>query len=80
MSHKLCVIPGDGIGPEVTQAALRVLLAFKPNLHVVPAQAGWDCFRETGTSVPDETLAAIRSAMEGRPIKVSEIGDEFTAY
>jgi len=35
---------------------------------------------QDGTREIKETLAVIRSAMEERPVKVNEIGDEFTAY
>lgn len=59
---ELVVIPGDGIGREVIPAAVRVLRAVIPDLEPVDAEAGWDCFQRRGVSVPDETLAAIRSA------------------
>jgi homoisocitrate dehydrogenase len=58
---KLCVIPGDGIGQEVIPAAVRVLQACIPGLETVPAEAGWDCFLRTGTSVPEETLRVVHS-------------------
>lgn len=58
---KLCVIPGDGIGQEVIPAAVTVLQAVCPQLELVPARAGWDCFQACGTSVPQETLDAIRT-------------------
>ena len=32
MQHKIAVIPGDGIGPEVTQEALKVIAKVKPLL------------------------------------------------
>ena len=32
-----------------------------PDLEVVPAEAGWDCFQRRGVSVPEETLQAIRA-------------------
>jgi len=60
-SPRLCVIEGDGIGHEVIPAAVQVLRAVLPNLQTVPAEAGWDCFLKHGVSVPEETLAAIRS-------------------
>jgi homoisocitrate dehydrogenase len=58
---KLCVIPGDGIGQEVIPAAVQVLQAVVPDLKIVTAEAGWDCFLRRGVSVPEETLAAIRA-------------------
>ena len=56
----LVVIPGDGVGHEVVPAAVEVMRAAVPGLETVPAEAGWACFEERGTSVPEETLAAIR--------------------
>jgi len=58
---QLCVIEGDGIGHEVIPAAVQVLQAVMPDLEVVPAEAGWDCFQRRGVSVPEETLQTIRA-------------------
>ncbi len=58
---KLCVIEGDGIGHEVIPAAVAVLRAVRPEVEIVPAQAGWDCFLRCGTSVPAETLSCVRA-------------------
>ncbi|MCC6147023.1 MAG: isocitrate/isopropylmalate dehydrogenase family protein [Anaerolineaceae bacterium] len=57
---RLCVIEGDGIGREVTPAAVEVLRAMVPELEIVQASAGWQTFQECGVSVPQETLAAVR--------------------
>lgn len=57
---RLCVIPGDGIGPEVTPVAVTVLQAILPNLTIVEAQAGWGTFEHSGTALPDATLRAAR--------------------
>lgn len=62
---KLCVMPGDGIGQEVVPAAVEVLKAVLPDLEIMPAQAGWGTFLETGASVPEETLALIRECGAG---------------
>lgn len=59
--HLLCVIEGDGIGQEVIPAAVEVLKAVLPDLHIHKAQAGWQTFQELGVSVPDETLAMVRA-------------------
>ena len=59
MTHQLCVIAGDGIGPEVLPAAVAVLEKLLPDLRVQEAEAGWDCFVRHGTAVPDATLASI---------------------
>jgi homoisocitrate dehydrogenase len=59
---QVCVIPGDGIGPEVIGAAVQVLRALLPEVRLVEMQAGWDCFQQTGTALPDDTLAAAHRA------------------
>lgn len=62
-SSSIVLIPGDGIGPEVTGAARRVLEAagFAPNWVVVPA--GADAVEHHGHNdvLPDVTLDAIRT-------------------
>ena len=60
-SHRLCAIPGDGIGREVVPAALQVVRALLPDVTVVEAEAGFDCFTRHGKAVPAQTLAAIAS-------------------
>ncbi|MEM7116645.1 MAG: isocitrate/isopropylmalate dehydrogenase family protein [Chloroflexota bacterium] len=60
MMPKLCVIHGDGIGQEVVPAAVHVLQAVMPDLEIVEAEAGWNCFLKTGTAVPEATFDAIR--------------------
>jgi len=52
----LCVIEGDGISHEVIPAAVRVLQIVAPEVVIRKADAGWDCFKETGNSLPDSTL------------------------
>lgn len=58
----VCAIPGDGIGHEVVPAALRVLRALVPDVRVTEARAGFACFEETGTALPEQTLRAIEQA------------------
>jgi len=61
MTHRICVIEGDGIGHEVIPVATRVLQTAAPDLEMVPAEAGWECFQRCGVAIPDETWQAIRS-------------------
>ena len=56
---QLCVIEGDGIGREVIPAAVSILEKVIPDLKIHSAEAGWDCFIRTGTSVPPLTLVMI---------------------
>src|SRR5690606_41997413 len=65
MSPRLCVIPGDGIGREVVPVAVAVLQRLLPELSLVEAEAGWDCFQRHGVSVPEATLEAMRSCGAG---------------
>jgi len=60
MPRKLCVIPGDGIGPEVVDATVQLLQKLDPDLQLRHAHAGWQTFEEQGDSVPETTLQAIR--------------------
>lgn len=62
---KLCVLPGDGIGQEVVPAAVDVLQAVIPDLETITAEAGWDCFKKYGTSLPQASLEAVRSCGAG---------------
>ena len=56
------VLPGDGIGPEVTAAALRVLRELAPDVELEERPFGAQAIRELGTPLPDETLAACLAA------------------
>ncbi|MDP2952997.1 MAG: isocitrate/isopropylmalate dehydrogenase family protein [Chloroflexota bacterium] len=60
MAHKITLIPGDGIGPEVTEAARRVLeatgVAFQWEIH----EAGVGVMEKYGTPLPTPTLESIR--------------------
>ena len=58
----ICLIPGDGVGQEVIPAAERVLVAVRPALNFVRAEAGWDCFERCGTALPEATVAAVAAA------------------
>jgi homoisocitrate dehydrogenase len=62
---KLCVLPGDGIGQEVIPAAVEVLRAVVPDLEITTAEAGWECFTKHGTSLPEESLEAVRACGAG---------------
>jgi 3-isopropylmalate dehydrogenase len=62
-SLQLAVIPGDGIGPEVTAEAIKVLEAAAPDgVKVEPTRydLGADRYLATGEVLPDSVLAEIR--------------------
>jgi len=54
------LIPGDGIGPEVTRAAQQVIEAAGVKINWVRAHAGAACAEQFGDPLPDETLDLIR--------------------
>src|ERR1043166_1151734 len=60
MTHTITLIPGDGIGPEVTDAVLHVLSATGVSITWDRHEAGVLAFERTGRALPDELLASIR--------------------
>lgn len=58
---RLALIPGDGIGQEVTAAAQQVLQALDLPLEFITLAAGWETFQRQGTALPPATLAELRS-------------------
>jgi len=68
MTHTVCLIPGDGIGPEVTEAARRVIDATGAGIDWVPLPAGANAVEEHGDVLPECTVQAIethRVALKG---------------
>ncbi len=60
---KVAVFPGDGIGPEVTAEALRVLEALDlPGLTLFEGDVGGVAYRRHGHPLPPETLEIARTA------------------
>jgi 3-isopropylmalate dehydrogenase len=53
---QIAVLPGDGIGPEVTAAAVRVLDAAHPGLTYVEAPIGASAIETTGEPMPPTTV------------------------
>ncbi len=60
MSYKITLILGDGIGPEVAGAAVRVLEATGVGFDFEEVLAGEEAMKTFGTPLPDETLNSIR--------------------
>jgi len=55
MTHEIAVIPGDGIGREVTPAAVDVLAATDVDFDFVECEAGDSVRAERGVALPEET-------------------------
>ena len=60
MSHLVTLIPGDGIGPDITKATLRVLEAAGVDIEWETKAAGVAAVQEFHTPIPEETLESIR--------------------
>jgi isocitrate dehydrogenase (NAD+) len=60
MGHRVTLIPGDGTGPELTEATRRVLEATGVELDWEVRQAGVEVMGEAGTPLPEETLESIK--------------------
>jgi len=58
---KVCVLPGDGIGPEVVECAVKVLGEVSDSLEFVNAAIGEEAFKRTGSYLPSDTLELMRS-------------------
>ena len=59
MAYQIALIPGDGIGPEVAEATLRVLAATGVAIEWDRAELNPGIIEKTGKSLPDEVLAVI---------------------
>src|SRR5438552_3150298 len=57
---QVVLIPGDGIGPEVTQSAQAVVAAAGVDVHWVVTPAGAACVEQFGDPLPEQTLDLIR--------------------
>jgi isocitrate dehydrogenase (NAD+) len=62
--HKIAVLPGDGIGPEVVDATLAVLDAVQKagsvSLEYLKGEAGFDVIKKYGTNLPDKTVDLLK--------------------
>src|SRR5256714_10165240 len=78
MAYRVTLIPGDGTGPELTEATRRVLEATGVEFEWDVRHAGVDVMEEAGTPLPEETIASIKEntvALKG-PI-TTPIGTRF---
>jgi isocitrate dehydrogenase (NAD+) len=80
MKHTITLIPGDGIGPEIVAAAVRVIEATGVGIewetHIIGAQA----LEKYGTTIPDATIESIKrnkTALKG-PL-TTPVGKGFTS-
>ena len=62
MTYQIVLIPGDGIGPEVTAATQRVLEATGIGIEWTTHLAGQSALDAVGSPLPAETLEAVKTA------------------
>ncbi|GMV43501.1 MAG: isocitrate dehydrogenase [Myxococcales bacterium] len=80
MSHHVVLIPGDGIGPEVSEATVRAVDALALGIRWVPVEAGAGAVERHGTPLPPAVTEAVRThrvALKG-PI-TTPVGKGFTS-
>jgi isocitrate dehydrogenase (NAD+) len=62
MTYQIVLIPGDGIGPEVTNATRQIVEATGLSVDWTTHLAGQAALDAVGSPLPPETLAAVRGA------------------
>lgn len=64
--YKIALMPGDGIGPELTEATLKVLEVaqekFGIKLNMIRAEAGDACLKNRGAALPEDSLKIIKES------------------
>lgn len=66
IEYKIALMPGDGIGPELTEATLKVLEVaqekFGIKLNMIRAEAGDACLKNRGAALPEDSLKTIKES------------------
>src|SRR3954470_5526533 len=78
MTHKVTLIPGDGIGPEVTKATVRILEASGVKFEWEPFLVGAEAYEKSGEYIPKDLIESIertRVALKG-PV-TTPVGEGF---
>jgi len=60
MAHQVCILAGDGIGPEITAVVQQIIAAAGVQIDWIPCEAGLATFEKFGDPLPQETLDNIR--------------------
>src|ERR1700739_2338317 len=64
-SHKVTLIPGDGIGPEVTQATVRILEATGVKFEWETFAVGAEAYEKSGEYIPKELIESLERTHVG---------------
>ncbi len=58
--HRITLIPGDGVGPEITEATVRVIEATGVPIQWDVQEAGEDVYKSEGTPLPERVIESVR--------------------
>ncbi|MCD6276166.1 MAG: isocitrate/isopropylmalate dehydrogenase family protein [Thermoplasmata archaeon] len=61
MTYKIAVLPGDGVGPEVIEAAMIVLDEVALDAEYIYGDIGWEFWRKEGNPLPDRTVELMKN-------------------
>jgi len=59
--YKIAVLPGDGVGQDVIQAAMIVLEKLAVDAEYIYGDIGWEFWRQEGNALPDRTIRMLRA-------------------
>ncbi len=62
MTYQICLLPGDGIGPEVIACAEQVLNTLNLEIQFTRAEIGYAAYQQLGSPLPQATLECMRAA------------------
>lgn len=58
---RLAILPGDGIGQDVTHAAIPIFKALELPIELIFGDIGWACWKQEGNPIPAKTWEIIKS-------------------
>ncbi len=88
--YKITIIPGDGIGREVMEAAEYILDNIDLEFKFSYGEAGYECYQKNGTTLPEETLKKAKksdavlfgaiTSTPGQPSPIINLRKELNTY
>ncbi len=83
---RVAVLPGDGIGPEIIEVVIPIIEVvnsrFGISMDIVKGRAGFDCIKEYGSNLPEETIELLRKSdcvIKGPMTTPEGVGSEMSA-
>jgi len=58
--YRIAVLPGDGVGKDVIEAAMIVLEKIRLDAEYVKGDIGWDFWCEEGNPLPERTIEMLK--------------------